>query len=69
MGLLELDSPDSVAQNKPWDKMVRELLTGTGSTLDNGALNFYVLHREPTELTETYAKAFLGLSITCARCH
>ncbi len=60
---------DSVAANRPWDRMVRELLTGTGSTLDHGALNFYLLHREPQDLTETYAKAFLGLSLTCARCH
>jgi hypothetical protein len=60
---------DSVAADKPWDRMVRELLTGTGSSLDNGALNYYVLHREPTDLTENYAKAFLGLSLTCARCH
>jgi hypothetical protein len=59
----------SVADNKPWDRFVRELLTGTGSTFESGALNYYVLHREPTDLTENFAKTFLGLSITCARCH
>jgi hypothetical protein len=59
----------SVAANKPWDRFVHELLTGTGSTFDNGALNYFVLHREPTELSENFAKTFLGLSITCAHCH
>ncbi len=59
----------SVAANKPWDRFARELLTGTGDTLENGALNFYVIHREPTDLAENVTKAFLGLTITCARCH
>ncbi len=60
---------ESVAANKPWDRFVHDLLTGTGSTLDNGALNYFVIHREPTDLTENFAKTFLGLSITCAHCH
>jgi hypothetical protein len=28
-----------------------------------------VLHKETTELTENFSMAFLGMSITCARCH
>jgi Protein of unknown function (DUF1549)/Protein of unknown function (DUF1553) len=60
---------DSVAQNKPWDKMVRELLVATGNSRDNGALNFYQLHRDPIRLTENTTVAFLGLRLTCARCH
>ena len=59
----------SVEQNKPWDKFVREILTAKGSTLDNGAANFFVLHKEPIELTETTTQAFMGMSLTCARCH
>lgn len=58
-----------VADNKPWDQFARELLTVTGSTLSNGAGNYYVLHKDVTELTETTAVTFLGMSITCARCH
>lgn len=60
---------DSVQQNKPWDKMVRELLVSTGSSLDNGALNFYQIHKNPISLTENTAVAFMGLRLTCARCH
>jgi hypothetical protein len=60
---------ESVASNKGWDRMARELITARGSNLENGAANFYVLHREPIDLTETFTQAFLGMSVQCARCH
>ncbi len=60
---------NNVAANTPWDAMVREILTATGSTLENGATNFYVLHQDPADLTETTSQAFLGMSIMCAKCH
>ncbi len=59
----------SVQENKPWDRFVREILTAQGSTLENGAANFFVLHKEPLELMETTTQAFMGMSLTCARCH
>ncbi|MEA3208925.1 MAG: hypothetical protein QOE70_1982 [Chthoniobacter sp.] len=58
-----------VELNTPWDEMVRDLLTATGSTHENGAGNFFVLHDEPTKLAETVSVAFLGMSINCAKCH
>jgi hypothetical protein len=59
----------SVADNKPWDRFAREIVTASGSTLQNGAANYFVLHKDVTDLTETTAVTFLGTSITCARCH
>jgi hypothetical protein len=59
----------SVADNKPWDKFAREVLTASGGTLDNGAAGYFVLHKPLTELTETTSVTFMGMSITCARCH
>jgi uncharacterized protein DUF1553/uncharacterized protein DUF1549 len=59
----------SVAQNVPWDRFAREVVTASGSTLENGAANYFVLHRDPIDLTETTTQAFLGMSLTCARCH
>jgi hypothetical protein len=59
----------SVAQNKPWDRFAREIVTASGSTLENGAANYFVLHKDPIDLTETTTQAFLGTSLTCARCH
>lgn len=60
---------ESVSKNKPWDQLVREILTATGSSIDNGATNFYALHQDPENMTENAAQAFLGLSIGCAKCH
>jgi len=60
---------ESVAANEPWDKFVRRIVTAKGSSLSEGAGNFYAIHRDPTDLTETTSVAFLGLSLTCARCH
>ncbi len=59
----------SVADNKPWDRFAREILTASGSTLQNGAANYFVLHKDVTDLTEATAVTFLGMSITCCRCH
>jgi len=58
-----------VEANTPWDVFTRQLLTATGSTLDNGASNYYVLHKDPFDRAETTTVAFLGMSINCARCH
>lgn len=59
----------SVAANKPWDRFVRELTTASGNSHESGAVNYYLIHRNPIDLAENYTKAFTGLSITCARCH
>ena len=59
----------NVEQNTPWDEFVRELVTATGSTQENGAGNFFILHDEPTKTAETVSVAFLGMSIACAKCH
>jgi hypothetical protein len=59
----------SVAENVPWDRFARSVVTARGSTLQNGAANYFVLHRDPIDLTESSSMAFLGLSLTCARCH
>ncbi|MEQ8790112.1 MAG: DUF1549 domain-containing protein [Pirellulaceae bacterium] len=60
---------EQVQQNTPWDELVRRVITASGSTFENGAANFYALHQDPTEMSETASQAFLGLSIGCAKCH
>ncbi len=59
----------SVADNKPWDRLARDILTAKGSNLDNGAANYFVLHKDISDLTESTSVTFMGLSITCCRCH
>lgn len=60
---------EGVAENKPWDQFAREIFTGTGSSRQNGALNYFILHKDPIDLTENVTQAFLGQRLTCARCH
>ncbi len=59
----------SVADNKPWDAFARDILTVRGSTLRHGQANYFVLHKDISDLTESTAVTFLGMSITCCRCH
>lgn len=59
----------SVADDKPWDQFARDILTVRGNSLQNGQANYFLLHKDISDLTETTAVTFLGMSITCARCH
>ena len=59
----------SVEDNTPWDRFVYELTTARGRTDRVGAANYFLIHRNPIELAENYTQAFLGLTLTCARCH
>ena len=60
---------ESVKQDKPWNQFAREIFLSSGSTRQNGALNYFVLHKDPIDLTENATLAFLGQRIMCARCH
>ncbi len=60
---------ESVKQNKPWDQFARDIFTSQGSSRENGALNYFVLHKDPIDLSENVTQAFLGQRLTCARCH
>lgn len=60
---------ESVKQNKPWNQFAKDIFLSSGSTRENGALNYFVLHKDPIELSENATQAFLGQRITCARCH
>jgi hypothetical protein len=58
-----------VAANRPWDEFVREIVLAQGSSVEQGATNFYALHQDPETMSENVSQAFLGLSINCAKCH
>jgi hypothetical protein len=64
-----------VAENRPWDAIARDVLTATGSSIENPAVGYYVVtvgeHRqgESSEAPESVAQALLGTRIGCARCH
>ena len=60
---------DRIAENTPWDRLVREVVTARGSSLENGATNFFAVHQDPETMAENVSQAFMSLSINCAKCH
>src|SRR6185295_2227882 len=44
-------------------------LNATGSTLTQGGANYFVLHKDVTELVESTSVTFMGMSVQCCRCH
>jgi hypothetical protein len=60
---------DSVAANKPYDKLVRQLLTSRGSSYDDPAANFFRVTREAKPTMEKTTQVFLGVRMVCAQCH
>ena len=68
---------DSFARNKPYDRMVYELVTATGSTKPgterfNGAVNFLIdkVNEEKGVLaTSSTSRIFLGQQVQCTQCH
>jgi hypothetical protein len=60
---------DSIATNKPYDRMVRELLTARGSSYDEPAANYFRTTREAKPTMEKTTQVFLGVRMVCAQCH
>ena len=68
---------DSMARNKPYDKLVHELVTATGTTKPgadgfNGAVNFLVgkvNDEDATLATSSTSRIFLGQQVQCTQCH
>ena len=68
---------DSFARNKPYNEMVYELVTASGSTKPgtedfNGATNFLidkVNAENGTLATSSTSRIFLGLQVQCTQCH
>jgi hypothetical protein len=58
-----------VEQNTPWDDFARQIVLARGSSIQQGATNFYAIHQDPESLVENTSQAFMGLSIGCAKCH
>ena len=62
----------SVAENKPWDQITRELLASKGSIWDkdNGAVGYFIRDKgmELDNLSNTM-RIFTGTRMECAQCH
>ena len=60
---------ESVAANKPWNRFAAQIVTATGNTQEDGAANYWLIHRDPLDTSENMAQAFMGINISCAHCH
>lgn len=62
---------ESFAANKPWDQIVRELLSSDGTDEKlAGAFKFYIVRDvAPHSLTRNVGRLFLGIDLQCAQCH
>lgn len=55
--------------NKPWNKLVTEILTAEGFQNENGAVTILMTHQSLDEITDRAARVFLGVNLQCAQCH
>ena len=62
----------SLAENKPYDQLVRELLAASGPVLErgNGATGYYLRDSGmPEDNMANTVRIFLGTRLECAQCH
>jgi len=59
----------SLAANKPYDQFAREILTASGSTIENPPASYYKVLRDPGETMENTTQLFLAIRFNCNKCH
>jgi hypothetical protein len=59
----------SLRENRPADRITRELLTAQGNLFLSGPVAFWFVDKLPDEFAETTAQVFLGTRLQCAKCH
>ena len=60
---------EAIAENRPYNEFVRDLITATGSTYTNPAANYFRVSREYTAAVENTTQLFLGVRFSCNKCH
>ena len=68
---------DQLHENRPYDELVRELVSGAGLWTDSPAVNFVTVtldenddgRPDPIRLAARTSRAFLGMRIDCLQCH
>src|SRR6202035_2823900 len=57
--------------NRPWGRVVFDLVTAKGSNKENSAVNFPLAHLEfgAVPLTSVTTRLFVGQQIQCTQCH
>jgi hypothetical protein len=60
---------DQLEKKVPMNVIARDLISATGSNLENPAANYYQIEQDPLKLAEDTAQAFFGIRIQCSQCH
>jgi len=60
---------ERIGKNVPLNEIIVELLSASGGTVSNPAVNFYQTELDQLKLTENVAQVFMGMRIQCAQCH
>ena len=59
-----------VADNRPYDEMVRELIAANGRSGHNPAVGFVLTDdADPMSMAAAVSQVFLGVRLACAQCH
>lgn len=60
---------ESIAQDKPYDQFVREILAATGDESKAPPTMWYRDLQKPEQFVDDTAQLFLGVRMACAQCH
>jgi hypothetical protein len=60
---------DQIAANKPYDKFAFEILTASGSNVDNPPAAYYKTLRTADAVMENTTQLFLAVRFNCNKCH
>lgn len=60
---------ESIAQDKPYDEFVREILAALGDETKNPPTVWIRDVRDPQQFVDDTAQLFLGVRMACAQCH
>ena len=60
---------DEIAENRPYNEFVYDLITATGSAYSNPAASYFRVSREYTTAVENTTQLFLGVRFSCNKCH
>ena len=59
----------AIAENVPYDKFAYEILTASGSNVENPPASYYKVLRDPGSVMENTTQLFLGVRFNCNKCH
>lgn len=59
----------AVETNMPYDKFVYQILTASGSNVENPPAAYYKIHRNASDVMENTTHAFLAIRFNCNKCH